>query len=128
MEFFNKFLCFLFFMCFMTRGSLQCFPGSLRDLTVNQVRTKEKIRNKPEWKVTVTNKCLCSFLQVTLLCPGFDSVKTIKPSPKFVSKNGPKSCLINDGSPIYGGKTFKFTYASDQEIAFAPFSFLEACS
>ncbi|CAI9784936.1 unnamed protein product [Fraxinus pennsylvanica] len=112
----------------MTRGSLQCFPGSLSDLTVNQVRTRAKIGNKPEWKVTVTNKCICSFLQVMLLCPGFDSVETIKPTSKLVSKIGPKLCLINDGSPIYGGKTFVFTYASDQEIAYAPFSFQEACS
>ncbi|CAA2968535.1 Beta-1,3-N-Acetylglucosaminyltransferase family [Olea europaea subsp. europaea] len=120
MEFFNKFLCFLLFACFMTRGSLQCFPGTVKDLVVNQVRTNA------ESKVTITNKCVCSFLEVTLLCPGFDSVKKIDP-PSAVSMNG-RNCLINNGNPIYGGKTFEFTYTSDVEIAFAPLSFREACS
>ncbi|KAL2545217.1 Beta-1 [Forsythia ovata] len=128
MEFFNKFLCFVLFVCFMTKGSLQCYPATLIDLKVNQVRTGAKIGNKPEWKVTIANNCLCTFLEVTLLCSGFDSAEITKPSTNNISKSGPKSCLLNSGQPIYGGKTFTFTYASNQSIAFAPFSFREACS
>ncbi|CAI9756263.1 unnamed protein product [Fraxinus pennsylvanica] len=123
MEFFNKFQCFVLFMFFMTRGSLQCSPGTLKDITIEQVRTGAKIQNKPEWKVTVHQKCPCSFTNVQVRCPGIDSV--VKPSPFIISKSGPGLCLLNNGNSL---RTFDFTYGSDQPIAFVPFSFEEACS
>lgn len=79
--------------------------------------------NKPEWKVTVQQKCHCSFTNVKVRCPGFDSV--VKPSPFIISKSGPDLCLLDYGNSI---RTFHFTYGSDQPIAFVPYSFVENCS
>ncbi|CAA2960613.1 uncharacterized protein LOC111383817 [Olea europaea var. sylvestris] len=123
MEFFSKFQCFVLFLFFLTRGSLQCYPGTLKDITITQVRTGAKMMNKPEWKVTVQQKCHCSFTNVKVRCPGFDSV--VKPSPFIISKSGPDLCLLDYGNSI---GTFHFTYGSDQPIAFVPYSFVENCS
>jgi len=102
-------------------GYSQC---SLKDLTVNQFPTRNKVQGKQEWSVTINNKCPCVQKNVILNCKGFQSVESIKPSLLKVLHN---ICLVNSGQAIYG-IPIKFRYASDQPFPLNPISSEISCS
>ncbi|KAJ4824983.1 hypothetical protein Tsubulata_014357 [Turnera subulata] len=113
----------IFFLGFITQGNCQC-PG-VSSLTIVQTKTGKLVANKPEWKLTISNTCICSQLNVNLACNGFQSVETVDPS--VLSKQG-DLCLVNNGNPIAGKQQFSFTYASDQEFPFKAVQSQVGCS
>ncbi|TKY59944.1 TAPETUM DETERMINANT 1 [Spatholobus suberectus] len=102
-------------------GYSQC---SLRDLSISQFRTGVRVQGKPEWSVTIANKCPCVQKNVILNCKGFQSVEHINPSLLRVSHN---VCLVNGGQSIYGN-VVKFTYVWDQAFPLNPISSEISCS
>ncbi|KAL7112336.1 hypothetical protein ACP275_05G145900 [Erythranthe tilingii] len=92
-----------------------CSPGNV---TVDQLQTGQKPRNKQVWKVTVANECPCTFEQVRLYCAGFKSVKRINSSIISRSDN---LCLVNNGLPIHPYTYITFTYVSTHQISLVPY-------
>ncbi|KAJ0090012.1 hypothetical protein Patl1_12505 [Pistacia atlantica] len=117
-----NFLSAIIFLSFISRGYCQCV---VQNVTVNQSQTGSQVQNKPEWKVTISNPCRCTVLDLTLSCTGFQTVEKIDPS--VLSKSG-DNCLINNGNPIVGLSTFSFNYAWDSSFSLTPVSAQIACS
>ncbi|XP_028760725.1 protein TAPETUM DETERMINANT 1-like [Neltuma alba] len=98
---------------------------SLRDISVSQSKTGAIVQNKPEWMVTIENKCTCVQLNLKLKCNGFQTVENIDPSVFQVSSDG--LCLVNNGQPVYT-KPITFKYAWDNSFPLTPSSSTIACS
>ncbi|KAK7395340.1 hypothetical protein VNO78_15892 [Psophocarpus tetragonolobus] len=109
------------FLVLISQGYSQCY---LRDIVVSQIQTGVKVKGKPEWSVTVTNKCPCVHKNVILSCTGFQSTEPINP---LVLKVSPRGCLLNAGQPLYRDD-IKFKYAWDQQFPFKPLSSQISCS
>ncbi|RDX62588.1 hypothetical protein CR513_59063, partial [Mucuna pruriens] len=103
--------------------SSKCF---LSDLSVNQIQTGVKVQGKPEWNVTITNKCSCVQNNVILNCTGFQSTETIDPTILTVSLSS-GFCLVTPGQSIYT-EPVKFKYAWDHQFSLNPISSEIACS
>ncbi|XP_054806236.1 protein TAPETUM DETERMINANT 1-like [Prosopis cineraria] len=86
---------------------------SLRDISVSQSRTGATVQNKPEWIVTIENKCTCVQLDLKLNCEGFQTVENIDPSVFKVSRDG--LCLVNNGQTVYN-EPLTFKYAWDNSF------------
>ncbi|XP_059639047.1 uncharacterized protein LOC132281351 [Cornus florida] len=117
-----KLLCVVFFVSLMSKGTLQCYPGTL---TLKQVPTGVHISNKPEWRVIIANECLCTQSDAKILCAGFQTVEQV--DPKIFAKSG-DTCVINNEYPIYGHTSVNFTYAWDNAFAFGKITSQENCS
>ncbi|KAE9603010.1 hypothetical protein Lal_00012803 [Lupinus albus] len=109
-----KTLSILLFLGLISGG----YGGGLRfcrnsDVNVNQSQTGTQIKGKPEWVVTITNKCPCVIEQVTLNCTGFQTVEPIPSSTLNVTGD---KCLLNNGKPINNGASVTFKYASDKSF------------
>ncbi|KAK7318990.1 hypothetical protein RJT34_03699 [Clitoria ternatea] len=75
-------------------GYSQC---SLKDISVSQQQTGAKVQGKPEWAVTITNKCSCVQTSLVLNCDGF---KTSEPVDRSIlSLMGPY-CIVKAGDSI----------------------------
>ncbi|KAI9125841.1 hypothetical protein K1719_003259 [Acacia pycnantha] len=98
---------------------------SLRDISVSQHKTGATVQNKPEWMVTIENKCTCVQLDLKLKCDGFQTVENIDPSVFEVSSDG--LCLVNSGQPVYN-EPVTFKYAWDNSFPLTPSSSTVACS
>ncbi|KAK7318985.1 hypothetical protein RJT34_03694 [Clitoria ternatea] len=117
-----KILCASIFLVLISQGYSQC---SLKDLSVTQQRTGAKVEGKPEFSVTITNKCACVQTNVKLTCHDFKTVEAID-SSKFLAISE-DSCLVNGGQPIYRDP-ISFKYAWDQPYQLNPISSQIACS
>lgn len=96
----------------------------MTDLSVSQFQTRVRVLGKPEWSVTITNKCPCIQKNVILNCTGFHSTERINPSLLKVSGDG---CHVNADQPIYGD-AIKFKYAWDIQFPLNPISSQIFCS
>ncbi|OIV89671.1 hypothetical protein TanjilG_07821 [Lupinus angustifolius] len=85
------------------------------DVNLNQSQSGAQVKGKPEWVVTITNKCPCVIQQVTLNCTGFQTVEPIDSSTLKVSGD---KCLLIDGKPINNDASVTFKYASDKSFPF----------
>ncbi|XP_038711875.1 uncharacterized protein At1g05835-like [Tripterygium wilfordii] len=139
-----KFVCALFLLCLIEKDAscetndvansldlvrprifvifryCQCKPGQF---TIAQAKTGGYVSGKPEYSVTISNKCPCTQLDLTLSCHGFQSAKLVSELTKTGS-----TCLVNNGQPIYPQSTFTFTYSWDAAFPFKPLSSAVACS
>ncbi|KAM7259971.1 hypothetical protein ACFE04_015712 [Oxalis oulophora] len=100
---------------------------SLKDIHINQRKTIKTLTTKGHhtvWEVIISNTCECSQMYIRLECQGFRSGEIINRS-KLV-KTG-RTCLVNDGFPINGHKTFSFRYVSARPYPFQPISSTLAC-
>ncbi|KAI9125538.1 hypothetical protein K1719_002956 [Acacia pycnantha] len=112
----------LVLLSLVAHGKAQC---SLRDISVSQHKTGATVQNKPEWMVTIENKCTCVQLNLKLKCGGFQTVENIDPSVFKVSSDG--LCLVNNGQSVYN-KPVTFKYAWDNSFPLTPSSSTIACS
>ncbi|OAY27417.1 uncharacterized protein LOC110604022 [Manihot esculenta] len=119
-----NFLSAIFFLSLMGQGSGQCYP--VTDLKVFQTETGDRVQNKPQWKVTILNDCICSQMGIKLGCNGFHSAEKIDPS--MLAKADDSVCHINHEQPLRGFHTFNFTYAWDSIYPFHPIYSEIACS
>ncbi|KAK7247044.1 hypothetical protein RIF29_41920 [Crotalaria pallida] len=117
-----KILSILLFLGLISQGYGQ--PCSLSDLSVDQSKTGAQVEGKPEWIVTITNKCVCSQNNAKLNCKGFQTIEPIDPSILRVSGN---VCLVDNGNAIYRD-SISFKYAWDNSFPLNPFSSEIACS
>ncbi|KAK7395342.1 hypothetical protein VNO78_15894 [Psophocarpus tetragonolobus] len=110
-----KIFSIIIFLVLISKSYSQCFVS---DIVISQSPTGVKVQGKPEWSVSITNKCHCIQGDVILACKGFQSLEPVNPSILKVSPNG---CLLNSGKPIQkNGVNFK--YVSDQQYPFKPIS------
>ncbi|KAF7837055.1 protein TAPETUM DETERMINANT 1-like [Senna tora] len=116
-----KILGIVLFLGLLAQGiNGQC---SLSDVSVSQSKTGATVESKPEWAVTITNKCSCVQLNVALTCQGFQTVENVDASILSVSGD---DCLVL--KPIYGPNPVTFKYAWDYAFPFTPKSSQIACS
>lgn len=92
---------------------------TLNDLTIGTVRTGRVAQGKPEWMVTVYNKCVCCISLLKVRCTGFKSAEPTDPSKILPQGN---ECLINGGQPVAAGSSISFSYAWDPPFIFWPAS------
>ncbi|KAM5564438.1 hypothetical protein ABKV19_018826 [Rosa sericea] len=118
-----KFLC-IAILCSLIMGgeSQHC---NLNNLKITQSATGKSVQSRQEWKVTITNDCSCTQLNVKISSPGFQTVGPIASS--ILSKSG-NDYLVNSGKPIYAYENFSFTYAWATQFTFKPSDSTVACS
>ncbi|WVZ16435.1 hypothetical protein V8G54_009607 [Vigna mungo] len=102
-------------LALVSQGYSQC---SLSDIHVDQKGTGRKVNGKPEWTVTITNRCACVQTNVQLNCKGFQTVEAV--DPQFLKVSG-DVCLVNSGKPLFNG-AIVFGYASDTQFPLNPIS------
>jgi len=101
-------------------GYGQC---SLGDIHVNQTKTGRIVGGKPEWTVSITNRCACSQTNVQLNCKGFKTAEAVEPSLLKISSN---VCLVSGGQPVWKG-AIVFNYAWDTQFPLNPISSKVSC-
>ncbi|KAL3633593.1 hypothetical protein CASFOL_022355 [Castilleja foliolosa] len=96
--------------------------------TIRQTRTGQVVKSKPEWKVEITNTEACTFLNLKLstIPENFAPVAPIDPSILRKDETD-KYWILNNGEPLYGSKSFGFTYAGDF-VKFSVADYTIACS
>lgn len=109
------------FFCVLKLANGQC--GQTSDWDISQSQTGTQVQNKPEWKVTITNNCLCTRTDLKLNCVGFQTTEEVDPS--IVAVNG-GNCLIN--KVFHSQDSVSFTYAWDNQFPFLPIDASLACS
>ncbi|CAA0813256.1 Beta-1-3-N-Acetylglucosaminyltransferase family protein [Striga hermonthica] len=116
-------LCFIALFCFLNQGlcSAQTSLCSAKTFKIDVISI-----GKSEWKVDITNTCVCTSLGLKLSCPDFNPIVDVDPS--IISKYDDTHCLVNGGSPLHGGETFSFTYVGYDKAHFTLFDFMVACS
>ncbi|XP_043720748.1 TPD1 protein homolog 1-like [Telopea speciosissima] len=106
----------------LAKGSVQC---TLDDIDISQDETGKQVEGKPEYKVTVNNECECTHWNLTLSCPGFNTVEKV--DPLILRPNGSGSCLLKNGTAFYGFASLSFTYAWETPTSFTPESSNNTC-
>jgi len=107
----------------MMTGYGKCLPSNI---SLSQSRSGVTVKGKPEWSVTVTNKCPCAQTNVVLNCAGFQSVESVDPSVLTLSKGG-NFCLLTPGQPLNKNGVVRFKYAWDHQFSFHPTSTQSSC-
>lgn len=107
-------------ICWST-GNCQCSKGNI---TITQIQDGVILKNKQEFIVTIRNDCECTQQNVTLYCPGFNSVESI--NPKLLYTEG-SLCIINDNMPMAPNGAITFLYASDYQFNLVLFNSTEKC-
>ncbi|KAG5038353.1 hypothetical protein AAZX31_07G174800, partial [Glycine max] len=116
-----KILRIVFFLVFISQGYSKCL---LSDLSISQIRTGVIVQGKPEWSVTIINKCQCAQKNVILNCRGFQSIERIDPLLLTISLST-GFCLVKPGQLIYNDVEFK--YAWDHQFPLNPISSMSFC-
>ncbi|XP_050211366.2 uncharacterized protein LOC126661555 [Mercurialis annua] len=115
---------FAFVMLFLaTQGNCQC--DAVSQFKFIQIPTGQKIQNKPEWNITVTNDCLCTRDYIKLDCNGFQTVEKVDPLKLVITGT---EGLLNNGDVVRGYESVSFTYAWDSPFQFKVISSLIGCS
>ncbi|KAG7018068.1 hypothetical protein SDJN02_19934, partial [Cucurbita argyrosperma subsp. argyrosperma] len=122
MAIFLKFLTPLLFLSLLWTGNCQCESNNIQ---INQRRTGFQIYGMTQWKVTISNNCICSQSNVKLDCRGFQIFESIDPSILAIFDT---ECLVNDGRPIFNFNPINYTYARDPKFKFDLISSQVACS
>ncbi|KAL3633595.1 hypothetical protein CASFOL_022357 [Castilleja foliolosa] len=96
--------------------------------TIRLTRTGQVVKSKPEWKVEIVNTEVCTFSNLKLATnpDNFTPVAPIDPAILRKDETGKYWILIN-GEPLYGFKSFSFTYAGDL-VKFSIADYTIACS
>ncbi|GMI83812.1 hypothetical protein like AT4G32105 [Hibiscus trionum] len=110
------------FLALIGQGYCQC---SLANVTISQTKTGKTVKSKPEWRVTISNNCVCTQSNLKLSCDGFQTAEAVDSS--VMSKSGGE-CLINDGQPIDSSSDLSFNYAWDTSFPFKTLSSQVNCS
>ncbi|KAG1365049.1 protein TAPETUM DETERMINANT 1-like [Cocos nucifera] len=84
-------------------------PCGVSDITIDQVKTGGVVEGKPEYEVTVSNKCQCAQSKVFLQCYGLSSVEPV--DPRVIKPVDGERCIVGEGQLIPGGARIKFKYA-----------------
>ncbi|KAK8558843.1 hypothetical protein V6N12_042136 [Hibiscus sabdariffa] len=79
----------------------------------------------PEWRVTISNDCVCTQSDLKLSCDGFQTTEAI--DSLVMSKWG-EECLINDAQPIVSFSNVSFNYAWITSFPFNTLSSQTNCS
>ncbi|KAK1259153.1 hypothetical protein QJS04_geneDACA015422 [Acorus gramineus] len=118
----NFFFGVVFLLLSMLQGGLSQSSCNLFNIKVDQ-----ELINNSEYKVTLTNNCICSQSNLLLSCAAFKG-----PEPGFEDKvkvvNGGSDCLINDGQPVFKDYPIMFKYTAAEKIKFNPISSQINCS
>ncbi|KAK7386784.1 hypothetical protein VNO78_27120 [Psophocarpus tetragonolobus] len=110
-----KVLNIVLFLALISKGYSTC---SLEDISLTQTKTGVTIQGKPEWSVTITNKCPCAQKNIVLDCQGFQTVERIDPSLLDVdAKSG--ACVVKPNQLIYKDPV-TFKYAWDNSFPLTP--------
>nr|KYP76468.1 hypothetical protein KK1_020712 [Cajanus cajan] len=118
-----KLLSLILFFGFIFKGdALYCSSG--KNIIIKQSRTGNWAHGMPEWKVRITNKCVCAQSQVKLKCDGFRTYKYVDQSILQISGD---VCLLKKGQSIYPFQTVEFLYAWDPQFPFQLISSQEIC-
>ncbi|KAB5553368.1 hypothetical protein DKX38_010679 [Salix brachista] len=120
---FLHFLCAVFYLSLISQGHCQCHPAT--DLKIFQSQTEVVVQNKPQWKVTIVNDCVCTQVSIKLACDGFQTVEEVDSSILAIGDDG---CYVNHEQPVYGHQTFNFTYSWGTQYPFMPIYSEIACS
>ncbi|ONK77859.1 uncharacterized protein A4U43_C02F11530 [Asparagus officinalis] len=91
---------------FWTAFGEPCKPS---EIIVNQSKTGRVIEQKPEFQVTVTNKCSCPQFNVVVKCFGLSSIEPV--DSNVIKKIDDVRCVLNNGKPIAPGLNVEFKYA-----------------
>ncbi|KAK7368398.1 hypothetical protein VNO80_10423 [Phaseolus coccineus] len=118
-----KILTIILFFVLVSEGYGKCL---LNDISVTQTRTGVIVKGKPEWSVTVTNKCSCAQTNVILNCSGFQSLESIDPSVLTVSTNT-GFCLLTPGQLINKDGIVSFKYTWGNQFSLNPISSQSSC-
>ncbi|EHA8586382.1 protein TAPETUM DETERMINANT 1-like [Cocos nucifera] len=84
-------------------------PCSVSEIAVDQARTGDVVEGKPEYEVTVNNKCECAQSKVFVQCYGLSSVEPV--DPRVIKPVDAERCVVGEGQPIPRGARIKFKYA-----------------
>ncbi|KGN48771.1 uncharacterized protein At1g05835-like [Cucumis sativus] len=122
MPIFPKLLAALLVLSLISTGNCQCF---LNNIKISQSMTGFQIHGMTEWKVTITNNCICSQSDLKLDCKGFATTLSIDPSILAISDS---ECLVNNGQPIFNSRPITFKYAQSPKFNFKPLSSQISCS
>ncbi|KAK1281605.1 hypothetical protein QJS10_CPB22g00523 [Acorus calamus] len=97
------------------------------DCTLSNIKVYQELINNSEYKVTLTNNCICSQSNLLLSCAAFKG-----PEPgdedKVKVANGSSDCLIKDGLPVFKDYPITFKYTAAEKIEFNPISSQINCS
>ncbi|KAJ6406196.1 hypothetical protein OIU84_009842 [Salix udensis] len=115
--------CSIFYLSLISQGHCQCHPAT--DLKIFQSETEVVVQNKPQWKVTIVNDCVCTQVNIKLACDGFQTVEEVDSSILAIGDDG---CYVNHEQPVYGHQTFNFTYSWGTQYPFMPIYSESACS
>ncbi|KAI6680250.1 hypothetical protein NL676_034131 [Syzygium grande] len=107
---------FVFGLAFRGASKDQC-SRTPKDITITQKAGGTGEGGKPKWSVTISNPCLCTVLELTVTCDGFDPAAQ-KIDPSILAKQG-NVCLVNNGDPIHANESVSFTYEMDASFPFA---------
>ncbi|EYU32360.1 hypothetical protein ABFS82_05G142600 [Erythranthe guttata] len=118
-------------LCFIVLISLVIPKGLSEEYSPCPPKTIEIVQtqtSKTEWKVSVTNTCICTVFNVHLLCPKFESVVVGNKDQSVISEIDKSSkCLLNNGDNIVKSQVITFTYSGDR-VNFALDTYNIACS
>ncbi|TKY58438.1 TPD1 protein-like 1 [Spatholobus suberectus] len=117
-----KLFSLVFFLGLVFKGdAASC---SIENISIDQSKTGNWARGMPEWKVTITNNCVCPQSQVKLKCDGVKKYKEMDPSILSISRG---VCLLKNGHPISPSETIEFLYVRDTQFPFQISSSQEEC-
>jgi hypothetical protein len=73
---------------------------SLSDIVISQKNTGKIVEGKPEYSVTIENKCSCPQADIKVFCYGISSVEVVDPSK--IRPIDRELCLLANGEPPRG--------------------------
>ncbi|KDP44493.1 hypothetical protein JCGZ_16326 [Jatropha curcas] len=115
----------LLFLILVSQGNgQQCDNNS--NFVITQSATGVKVGNKPEWKVTVKNNCVCTRTSIAIGCNGFQTTEKLNPS--IIALEGGKCVVKVNSGVLHGFESFSFTYAWDSQFNFNSVESLVQCS
>ncbi|XP_057966939.1 uncharacterized protein LOC131157080 [Malania oleifera] len=116
------FFFYAIFLISLREATSQC---DVSQIDVHQTNTGKVVKGKPEWRVTITNPCICTFIEIQLNCKGFQSAEKVDSSLLALSGD---ACLLTNGQPLHGKESTSFSYAWTTQFTFKPISATIGCS
>lgn len=97
----------------------------MRDIEVVTKKTGRTFEERPEYEVTVKNRCACAQRGVKIRCVGFTSYKPV--DGRVMKQLGNGQCLVNGGRAISPANPVKFTFAFLTPFDLIPFDSRALC-
>ncbi|KAL3500913.1 hypothetical protein ACH5RR_040006 [Cinchona calisaya] len=108
------------------KGGILARKCSVKDISVEQIKTGAVVGGKPEFQVTIFNACPCLQSKVKLACKGFQSAEKIDPAKVLVVAGD--ECSLPHGSFIAPFSGYGFYYAWDSQFSLKPISSQPQCT